>query len=157
MCSTSLLSVSFTNRCWIAYKYFSVLFNANIFDFDGNFFLIIVLLAWVWLSTRASHLLHKCHENVAICVLKPRVWCGGNAWERRRRVARNFDRVKLCVKLFCESVCDNFNVMSARSAVPSFQPILQSSMESSRPSLWLRFLYLHASDVHQHTFNRVTE
>jgi len=27
-------------------------------------------LAWVWLSTRASRLLHKCHENVTICVLK---------------------------------------------------------------------------------------
>jgi len=46
------------------------LFNANIFDFAGNFFLIIVILAWVRLSTRASRLLHKCHENVAICVLQ---------------------------------------------------------------------------------------
>jgi len=60
----------------------------------------------------------------------------------------------LRVKLACESVCDNINAMSARSAVRSFQPILQSSMESARPSLWLRFLHLHASDVHQHTFNR---
>jgi len=43
-----------------------------IFDFAGNFFLLNVLLvlAWVWLSTRASRLLHKCHENVTICVLK---------------------------------------------------------------------------------------
>jgi len=63
----------------------------------------------------------------------------------------------LRVKLICEIVCDNLNAMSARSAVPSFQPILQSSMEPSRPSLWLRFLYLHASDVHQHTFNREAE
>jgi len=40
------------------------LFNANRLDFPGNFFLIIVLLA------RVSRLLHKFHENVAICVLK---------------------------------------------------------------------------------------
>ena len=40
------------------------------FDFAGNFFLIIFLLGWVRLSTRASRLLHKCHENFAICVLK---------------------------------------------------------------------------------------
>jgi len=40
------------------------------FDFAGNFFQVIVLLAWVWLSTRASRLLHKCHEKVTICVLK---------------------------------------------------------------------------------------
>jgi len=36
----------------------------------GNVFLIIVPLALVWLSTRASRLLHKCHENITICVLK---------------------------------------------------------------------------------------
>jgi len=40
------------------------LFNTNIFDFTGKVFLIIVLLAWVRLSTRASRLLHKCHENI---------------------------------------------------------------------------------------------
>jgi len=34
------------------------------------------------------------------------------------------------------------------------QPILQLSKQSLWPSLWLRFLYLHTSDVHQHTFNR---
>jgi len=35
------------------------MFNTNIFDFTGNVFLILVLLAWVWLSTCASRLLHK--------------------------------------------------------------------------------------------------
>jgi len=49
---------------------FSVLFIANVFDFAGNFFLTIVLSAWVWLSTRASRLLHKCHEKVSVSVLK---------------------------------------------------------------------------------------
>jgi len=34
------------------------------------------------------------------------------------------------------------------------QAILQLSKESWWPSVWLRFLYLHASYVHQHTFNR---
>ena len=60
------------------------------------------------------------------------------------------------VKLSCESVCENLDaiLVSARSAVCFFQPTLQLSKESSWPSLWLRFLYLHASDVHQHTFNR---
>jgi len=63
------LSASFSNRYWKNYV-FSVLFNAYIFDFAGNVFLIIVLLAWVWLSTRTSRRLHKCDENVAICMLK---------------------------------------------------------------------------------------
>ena len=49
---------------------FSVVFNANICNFAGDFFLIFVLLAWIWLSTRASLLLHKCHENITICLLK---------------------------------------------------------------------------------------
>jgi len=35
-----------------------------------------------------------------------------------------------------------------------YPPILQLSKESSWPSLWLRFLYLHSSDVQQHTFSR---
>jgi len=45
-------------------------------------------------------------------------------------------------------------IVTPLSAVCFFQPILQLSKESSWPSLWLRFLYLHASGVHQHTFNR---
>ena len=58
------------------------------------------------------------------------------------------------VKLAFGSVCENLDAISARSAVGFFQPILQLSKESSWPSLRLRFLYLYASDVHQHTFNR---
>jgi len=60
------------------------------------------------------------------------------------------------LKLSCKSVCENLDAMfvSARYAVCFFLPILQLSEESSWPSLWLRLLYLYASDVHQHTFNR---
>jgi len=46
------------------------LFNVNILFCTGSVFLIIVLLAWARLSTRASRLMHKFHENVTICVLK---------------------------------------------------------------------------------------
>ena len=62
------------------------------------------------------------------------------------------------VKLSCESVCEDLDAIfvSARSAVFIFQAILQLSKKSSRPSWWLRFLYLHASDVHQHTFQVAT-
>ena len=60
----------------------------------------------------------------------------------------------LLVKLSCESVYENLDAISARSAVYFFQPMFQLSKDSSWPSLWLRFLYLHASHVHQHTFNR---
>jgi len=60
------------------------------------------------------------------------------------------------VKLSWESVCEDLDAIfvSAESAVCFFQPILQLSKESSWASLWSRFLYLHASDVHQHTFSR---
>ena len=44
-------------------------------NFACNFFLIIVLLAWVWLPTRASRLLHKCREHDTICVLKLALLC----------------------------------------------------------------------------------
>ena len=59
------------------------------------------------------------------------------------------------VKLSCESFRENLDaiLVSARSAICFFQPILQLSKKSSWPSLWLHFLYLHDSDVHQHTFN----
>ena len=40
-----------------------------------------------------------------------------------------------------------------RYAVCLSQPIFQLGKESSWPPLWLRFLYLHVSDVHQHTFS----
>jgi len=39
-------------------------------NFACNFFLIIVLLEWVWLSTRALRLLHKCRKSDALYVLK---------------------------------------------------------------------------------------
>ena len=60
----------------------------------------------------------------------------------------------LLVTLSCQNVCENLDAISVRYAVCFFQPILQLSKESSWPSLWLRFLYLHVFDVHQHTFNR---
>ena len=63
------LSASFSNRYWIAYKYFRFCSMQIYLVSLVTFFLLIVLLAWVWLSTRASRLLHKCHENVTICVL----------------------------------------------------------------------------------------
>jgi len=44
--------------------------------------------------------------------------------------------------------------LRARFAVCFLQPIFQLSKKSLWPSLWLRFLYLHTSDVHQHRFNR---
>jgi len=65
------------------------LFNANIFVFADNFFLTIVLLAWVGLSACASRLLHKCHENGTICVLKLVVadcclvgWAKKKSWKK---------------------------------------------------------------------------
>ena len=63
------LSARFSNRYWIAYKYFRFCWM-QICLISLVTFLIIVLLAWVWLSTRASRLLHKCQENITICVLK---------------------------------------------------------------------------------------
>jgi len=36
-------------------------------------------------------------------------------------------------------------------------PILHLSKKSSWPPLWLRFLFLHTSNVHQHTLNRSRE
>jgi len=53
-------------------------------------------------------------------------------------------------KLSYESACENLNAMSARSAVCFLQPILQLSMKSLWPPLWLRFLHVHATDVYQH-------
>jgi len=64
------------------------------------------------------------------------------------------ERHHMLVKLSCESIYENLDPISARYAVCFFQPKLQLSKESSWPSLWLHFLYLHASYVHQHTFNR---
>ena len=52
------------------YKYFRFCSMQIYVNFAGNVFLIIVLLAWVWFSTRASRLLHKCHEYDTFCVLK---------------------------------------------------------------------------------------
>jgi len=60
----------------------------------------------------------------------------------------------LLVKISCKNACENLDAVSAKSAVFFLQPILQLSKKSSCPPLWLRFLYLHASDVHKHKFNR---
>jgi len=53
------------------------------------------------------------------------------------------------VKLSSTSVWEDLDaiLLSSRSAVRIFQPILQLSKKWSWPSLRLRFLYLHASDV----------
>jgi len=63
------LSARFNNRYLIACKYFRSV-ECKYIWFHWRIFLIVVLLAWVWLSTRASCLLHKCHENITIHVLK---------------------------------------------------------------------------------------
>ena len=60
----------------------------------------------------------------------------------------------LLIKLSRNSVCENLDGISARSAVCLLQPIFHLSKKSSWPPVRLRYLYLHASDVHQHTFNR---
>ena len=60
----------------------------------------------------------------------------------------------LIVRFSRKSACENHDAVSARSAVCFLQPILKLSKKSSCPPLWLRLLYLYASDVHQHTFNR---
>jgi len=62
-------SASFSNRYWIAYKYFRFC-SMQIYLISLVTFPIIVLLAWVWLSTHVPRLLHKCHENDTMCVLK---------------------------------------------------------------------------------------
>ena len=71
------LSASFSNRYWITYEYFRFCSMQIYLISLVTFFLIIVLLAWVWVSTHASPLLHKCHEKVTICVLTLVVadWC----------------------------------------------------------------------------------
>jgi len=51
-------------------KYFRFCSMQTYWNFACKLFLAIVLLAWVWLFTRASRLLHKCHENNIICALK---------------------------------------------------------------------------------------
>ena len=56
------LSASFSNHYWI--QIVSVLFNANIFEFCMWLFLIIVLLAWVYLLVNHAH-----HTNVAKTIL----------------------------------------------------------------------------------------
>jgi len=56
----------------------------------------------------------------------------------------------LLVKLSCKSACDNLDARSVRYAVCFLQPIFHLIKKSSWPTLFLRFLYLHAFDVHQH-------
>jgi len=60
----------------------------------------------------------------------------------------------LLVKLPYIRACENLDATSARSPACFFQPILQLRIMSSWAPLWLRFLYLNASDVHQHKFIR---
>jgi len=57
----------------------------------------------------------------------------------------------LLVKLSCKSSCENIDAISAQSAVCLLQPMLHLIKKPSWPTLCLRFLYLHACDVHQHT------
>ena len=62
------LSTSFSNDYWM--QIFSVLFNANLFEFCLQLLPNNRSFDMVWLSTRASHPLHKCREHDTICVLK---------------------------------------------------------------------------------------
>ena len=63
-------------------------------------------------------------------------------------------RLHLFIKFSRWSACENLDAISARSAVCFFQAILQLCKTLLLMALWLRFLYLRASDVHHHTFDR---
>jgi len=53
------------------------------------------------------------------------------------------------VKLSCKSACENLNVLCMPFAANIAVVILVIVA-----AIVIAFLYLHASDVHQHTFNR---
>jgi len=55
----------------------------------------------------------------------------------------------LLVKRSCKNAFENLDAMSARSTVCFLQSIVQLN-KSSWPPIWQRFLYLYASDIHQH-------
>jgi len=56
------------------YNYFQFCLMQICLNFASNVFPVIVLLAWVCLSTCASRLLHKCRESDIICMLKLVLW-----------------------------------------------------------------------------------
>jgi len=60
----------------------------------------------------------------------------------------------LLIKRSYKTDGENLDGLRASFVVWFLQPIFQLSKKSLWPSLWMLFLYLRASDVHEHTFNR---